>query len=259
MLTILDSHSHIHSHNTLNGNEQSFPNALRHLFQKQLVDIPKHYSGVTYKLLHTVLSSFIFFYVSTIFKALYVRKLRAGRTTGGGRTAGGDVQVSIPASIMLSSMAAMVNTCITLPLDALVTHHQMGDNNLDPSTLWSGLAPSLLLSLNPALHYTIFDAIKALLVEKGDSKLSARSAFLAGMAAKYISTIATYPLIRAKVVMMASSSSDVGRVVEEVVREEGWGGWYNGLGVQLGHTILKAGLVLSIRERVGDFASRIVQ
>mmetsp|Transcript_18465 Transcript_18465/g.25414 ORF Transcript_18465/g.25414 Transcript_18465/m.25414 type:complete len:482 (-) Transcript_18465:110-1555(-) len=82
-------------------------------------------------------------------------------------------------------------------------------------SLWSGLYPSLLLCSNPSIHHTVFDALKAYIIDNAQAKskqdssaLSMWEAFLVGLVAKFAATIATYPLIRAKVVLMVSSSTN---------------------------------------------------
>uniref|UniRef100_A0A7S2A4V5 Uncharacterized protein n=1 Tax=Ditylum brightwellii TaxID=49249 RepID=A0A7S2A4V5_9STRA len=83
-------------------------------------------------------------------------------------------------------------------------------------SLWSGLRPSLLLCSNPSIHHTVFDALKASLLlhkqspRQNNSKppaLSMWEAFVIGLISKFVATIVTYPLIRAKVVLMVSSSN----------------------------------------------------
>ena len=84
------------------------------------------------------------------------------------------------------------------------------------SSLWSGLVPSLLLCTNPSIHFTVFDTLKSSLLQrkysrskggaKGDEmRLSMAESFLIGLLAKFAATIATYPLIRAKVMLMCNS------------------------------------------------------
>lgn len=91
---------------------------------------------------------------------------------------------------------------------------------------WRGFAPSLILTCNPAINYTTFDVLKTLWLRRraaataaaGSSGASAQSAgggrggflnpleaFLVAAAAKSLATLVTYPLIRAKVILMTSS------------------------------------------------------
>ena len=86
------------------------------------------------------------------------------------------------------------------------------------ASLWSGLVPSLLLCTNPSIHFTVFDTLKSSILQrksaaasrstegaKGDEpRLSMGEAFCIGLLAKFAATIATYPLIRAKVMLMCN-------------------------------------------------------
>ncbi|CAM9853733.1 unnamed protein product [Scytosiphon promiscuus] len=97
---------------------------------------------------------------------------------------------------------------------------------------WRGFVPSLILTCNPAINYTAFDMLKALWLRRrhpdppaaaasaasGASAGAAASArgggapgflnpleaFLVAAAAKSLATLITYPMIRAKVVLMTS-------------------------------------------------------
>ena len=100
---------------------------------------------------------------------------------------------------------------------------------------WRGFAPSLILTCNPAINYTAFDVLKALWIRRRSAAAAAAAAagsglgsgataastappgsgrflnpleaFFVAAAAKSLATLITYPLIRAKVVLMTSSSS----------------------------------------------------
>lgn len=105
---------------------------------------------------------------------------------------------------------------------------------------WRGFAPSLILTCNPAINYTAFDLLKALWLRRraayamaagtgiggttssrlpvpaagagatprgAEGFLNPVEAFLVAAAAKSLATLITYPLIRAKVVLMTSSFS----------------------------------------------------
>ena len=104
-----------------------------------------------------------------------------------------------------------------------------------------GLSPALLLCLNPMTHYTIYDLLKLELLNrsrindvsshilqglKTDSspfgtsngkelltydeldshQLGMKQAFLVGIIAKAVATIFTFPLLRAKVLMMTNTN-----------------------------------------------------
>jgi hypothetical protein len=76
----------------------------------------------------------------------------------------------------------------------------------DVARLWAGLAPSLLLTTNPAIQHTVFDQLKLRRLSRNNSPggqqpqlLKTGEAFLIAAAGKILATLITYPLIRAKV------------------------------------------------------------
>jgi len=62
--------------------------------------------------------------------------------------------------------------------------------------LWTGLKPGLVLTINPAITYGVFERLKGVtLMETGKAKLSAGEAFLLGVGSKTLATVVTYPYI----------------------------------------------------------------
>lgn len=156
-------------------------------------------------------------------------------------------------------------------------------------SLWNGFLPALLLCTNPAIQYTMFENLKSALLQHRSSqqheaknRLTMAEAFVSGMISKFFATMMTYPLIRAKVLLMVSSpdvfeDDDCSRVgsygsngfanstnqkrtnkyprslpllLISIFRNDGIRGMYRGCSVQLLHTIMKSALMLMIRERI---------
>uniref|UniRef100_A0AAQ4R2F8 Solute carrier family 25 member 17 n=1 Tax=Gasterosteus aculeatus aculeatus TaxID=481459 RepID=A0AAQ4R2F8_GASAC len=61
------------------------------------------------------------------------------------------------------------------------------------ATLWNGTLPSLILVLNPAVQFMIYEAMKRK-AGRGGKKISSAEIFLIGAIAKAIATTATFPL-----------------------------------------------------------------
>ena len=211
------------------------------------------YAGVSHKACYSVVSSFTFFFLLTLLKNRY----KASRST---------TKIPPQINLALSCLAAMGNTLLTLPLDGLVVRIQTGSSPLPSFSpdLWAGLQPALLLSSNPAIHYTVYDVIKSLVLasdhmsDHADAKLGALSAFLVGLGAKSVATVVTYPLIRAKQVMITqgAEASSLLSTLSRIYDAQSVPGLFQGLGVQLSHTVLKAALLMAIREKISEFTSR---
>jgi len=155
--------------------------------------------------------------------------------------------------------------------------------------LWKGLWPSLLLCSNPSIHFTVFDVLKESvlkhkLIQLGQQHsvevinkrltLSLGEAFIIGMIAKFFATVVTYPLIRAKVMLMvsrdtptSSSASNLGedknentmmRFLHNTFASDGIGGLYKGCQLQLIHTLLKSALLMMVRERISVAIRKLI-
>lgn len=129
----------------------------------------------------------------------------------------------------------------------------------DSPNLWKGFVPSLLLCSNPSIQYTVFELIKTKILDaRSDQRLNLREAFITGLVAKLVATIATYPLIRAKVMLMVTNQKSLlGSMVREY-KSNGLPGLYKGCNLQLAHTILKSALLMMIREKIMAITSNLI-
>lgn len=136
---------------------------------------------------------------------------------------------------------------VVSPLDRMGT-----SSEFHLCSLWKGLWPSLLLCSNPSINYTVFDVLKSrTLLARGRQKLSMLEAFCLGLIAKLCATLATYPLIRAKVMLMVTSSNkSLWSCLLSEYKRDGVQGLYRGCNLQLLHTILKSALMMMVRERI---------
>jgi len=137
------------------------------------------------------------------------------------------------------------------------------------TSLWKGLHPSLLLCSNPSIHYTVFDMAKSSLLQsrslsssgssKASNNLSMMDAFLLGLFAKFCATMATYPLIRAKVMLMVTSRKSMMHTLASIYQQDGIAkGWYKGCSVQLLHTLLKSALLMMVKEGISHTTHRLL-
>ncbi|KAG5179388.1 mitochondrial carrier domain-containing protein [Tribonema minus] len=140
---------------------------------------------------------------------------------------------------------------------------------------WRGLLPSMILTCNPAINYTAFDALKAAYLARWVNRgrppghhaefLGPLAAFGLAAAAKAVATLVTYPLIRAKVIMMTRKRTaeqgpgDLMQCLADIARLEGLHGLYAGCGGQLLHTILKSALLVASREEVAKGSAALLQ
>ncbi|KAI0925620.1 hypothetical protein AcV5_008306 [Taiwanofungus camphoratus] len=85
--------------------------------------------------------------------------------------------------------------------------------------LWLGIKPGLVLTVNPAITYGVYERVKGVLLlaqerAGGGAKLNPWTAFAVGALSKTLATVVTYPYIMAKVRIQARSAD-----AEEAVAE----------------------------------------
>lgn len=157
-----------------------------------------------------------------------------------------------------------------------VVNTSRSSTNAQWRSLWKGLVPALLLCWNPAIHFSVYDICKSWYLSRrcaSRRKLGLTESFLLGMLAKFVATVATYPLIQAKVKLMTTTTTsrsniDSGRGSEARPRKTLWSclhheyetngmaGLYRGCDIQLLHTLLKSALLMMLRERIEQTTRR---
>lgn len=99
-----------------------------------------------------------------------------------------------------------------------------------PLALFAGVAPALVLVINPILQYTIFEQFKNILEKK--RRITPRTAFLLGAFGKLVATSVTYPYITVKsrmhVTGRESAKENMVQAMRRIIREEGYSGLYDG-------------------------------
>jgi hypothetical protein len=229
-------------------------------------------AGIQWKSAHTAASNFVYFYLYSSVQCI-VRKRHRQQSP------------SVLLRLLMAAVAAIGNTFVTLPLDVISTQeqqqqqiHMKHQSVIRPQTFptpslnfakiqqyaselskyWKGLLPSLLLCANPSIHYTVFDSIRHRILHRNASHQQNRplhwmEAFCLGAIAKLVATIATYPLIRAKMLIMTQSiQGGLWNTLRKEYNERGCSGLYQGCRLQLLHTLLKSALLMMIRERLTE-------
>jgi hypothetical protein len=236
--------------------------------------------GLGPKAIHTLLQTFLYFYNYSALKSAW-------------KAAG--LRVSTPANTLCGVVAGVAGLVLTLPLETLVVRMQCAGPEADMLTecsqlvadgvpqLWRGFGVSSILTLNPAITMSVFDLLKATLLQgrKGAQKqMSTAEAFVLASLSKCIATWITYPLIMTKTVMQAqhkaaapptparqaqAAAREDGRarrgfaqVLASILREEGAAGLYRGFGAQIVSAVLKSGIQLTCKEALFRYALGLV-
>lgn len=184
----------------------------------------------------------------------------------------------------LGALAGALAQIFTIPVAVIATRQQLwvappgasGKAAREPSlietasdiirdggitALWTGLKPGLVLTVNPAITYGVFERVKAWVLSgpREGGKMSVGESFLVGVLSKTLATVVTYPYIFAKVRLQAGPEdhhAELEQGVEvkkqkratgaielltQVLSEQGFKGWYQGMGAQITKAVLCQG------------------
>uniref|UniRef100_G3PCH9 Solute carrier family 25 member 17 n=1 Tax=Gasterosteus aculeatus aculeatus TaxID=481459 RepID=G3PCH9_GASAC len=128
------------------------------------------------------------------------------------------------------------------------------------ATLWNGTLPSLILVLNPAVQFMIYEAMKRK-AGRGGKKISSAEIFLIGAIAKAIATTATFPLQTIQAILRFGQYKGDGKagVIGSLTNifsmlmdriKYGVLGLYKGLEAKLLQTVLTAALMFVVYENI---------
>ncbi|XP_055619472.1 peroxisomal membrane protein PMP34 [Toxorhynchites rutilus septentrionalis] len=231
------------------------------------------YRGMVPVLESLCISNFVYFYTFHSLKAI------RGTARGANQSAAGD--------LLLGSIAGVVNVFATTPCWVVNTRlkmkglgHRVKDNtncydNLleglihigrteGAKGLWAGTMPSLLLVINPAIQFMVYEALKRRLVTNTRSA-SAVSFFAIGAIAKAIATVMTYPLQLIQTKLRHGNTdknlpvdSNIVQMLLSILKKQGASGLFRGLEAKLLQTVLTAALMFMTYEKIARFVTRIL-
>ncbi|KAJ3601223.1 hypothetical protein NHX12_032196 [Muraenolepis orangiensis] len=224
-------------------------------------------------------SNFVYFYC--------FHGLKAGWLRGRSSTPGTDLLIGIAAgvtNVLTTTPLWVVNTRLKLQganfrnedirptsysgiLDALV---QIAREE-GVGSLWNGTLPSLLLVLNPALQFMIYEGLKRQLRRGLVTELTSVEVFVIGAIAKAVATTATYPLQTVQSILrfgqqqestdksqILSSLMVIKRLLVNRVRKYGVLGLFKGLEAKLLQTVLTAALMFLLYEKIVSSTFRVM-
>lgn len=123
-----------------------------------------------------------------------------------------------------------------------------------PTALFAGVLPALVLVINPILQYTIFERLKsAVETHRRGGILLPRDAFVLGAIGKLLATGITYPYITVKSRQHVTKKQDqlsdgiIGSLAR-IIREEGPGGLYRGIGPKITQSVLTAAFLFAFKD-----------
>ncbi|KAB8212362.1 Mitochondrial carrier protein [Aspergillus parasiticus SU-1] len=219
------------------------------------------YSGMVGSLLGVASTNFAYFYWYSVVRSLYMASKSVSKPPG------------TAMELTLGAVSGAIAQIFTIPVAVITTRQQTQPksekkglietgkevvNSEDGwSGLWRGLKASLILVVNPAITYGAYQRLKDVLF-KGRNNLKPWEAFLLGALSKAMATIATQPLIVAKVGLQSRPPpgregkpfKTFGEVMRYIIQNEGALSLFKGIGPQILKGLLVQGLLMMTKERM---------
>ncbi|KAB0804938.1 hypothetical protein PPYR_01908 [Photinus pyralis] len=226
-----------------NSDDCSTYTALRRLLQTE--GLAGLYAGIKPVLISLGTSNFVYFYTFHGLKSM--------------------LNSSVKNDLVLGLLAGVTNVLLTTPL--WVVNSRLKVNKKVPYTglleglvhisrtegvqaLWSGVYPSLMLVINPALQFAVYEALKRRVSPK-----TAATVFMIGATAKAVSTVITYPLQLAQTRQRYGKEGKMNMLalLLAIAKKGGPQGLFQGLEAKLWQTVLTAALMFVAYEKVFRF------
>lgn len=121
--------------------------------------------------------------------------------------------LSTPQELLLGALAGAFAQIFTIPVSVIALRQQISDSSSSKSLLevgqeivaengwtglWTGLKPGLVLTVNPAITYGVFERVKGLVLAREGrigGRLTVGESFWIGVTSKTLATVVTYPYI----------------------------------------------------------------
>ncbi|KAJ3220106.1 ADP/ATP carrier protein [Dinochytrium kinnereticum] len=239
--------------------------------------IPGLYAGLGAGLLGTVASSFSYFYFYSSIRTRYTASIPK------------NAEISTAMELLLGAAAGAMSQLFTLPIAVVTTRQQttpLKERKSFVNTfeeilkeegipgLWKGLKASLVLCVNPAITYGMFEKLKNVWLKRKAAsgapvRLSAGEIFLIGAMSKTLATVVTYPYIMAKVRMQWRPPKDVKGlsekqrnsikykgsidVLKKVFESDGLMGWYKGMQTQITKAVLCQAILFVGKDQISFY------
>ncbi|CAK0880618.1 unnamed protein product [Prorocentrum cordatum] len=221
------------------------------------------YRGLIGRLIQTVTSNVGFFIWQTIFVQAALSRVQS--------VAGDRRQLGTGLSLLVNMFAQQFNRVLTTPVDVVANVNQADPNSRGffhtfvrlartggRATLWRGLNLALLLSLNPALMFTLVGKLSALVLRVRDEEsLAASDMFWVSGISKAVATLVTYPLISGAVAQTMGSDG-VMASLRGIVKKDGAIGLYQGVWLLSYKTILFNSMMMALKQKFGAILDRPV-
>ncbi|EXJ93988.1 hypothetical protein A1O1_02381 [Capronia coronata CBS 617.96] len=247
--------------------------AAKHIINRE--GISGLYAGLDSALFGISITNFVYYYWYEWTRAFFERAaLKAGRASKKLTTIESMIAGAIAgsATVLLTNPIWVINTRMTARKGDAKTEELSGDENKEakkpstirtllkllkeegPTSLFAGVIPALVLVINPILQYTIYEQLKNALEKR--KKVGPRDAFYLGAIGKLLATSITYPYLtvksRAHVATKDAPVEGMWKSLNKIVKEEGWGGLYKGIGPKVSQSVMTAAFLFAFKDVLYD-------
>ena len=226
--------------------------------------IPAFYAGIETSTVQSATEKALYFFAYTGLKNGY-------------KILTGNHHIDALPNLLLGCLAEWAHLPVTLPIDCLTTKIQTDTTGAGPIVLlnamlsekgmagmYKGIQAYTVLCLKPAIQYTVFEQVKAVVLagrrstgkNMRNESLSAAEAFFLGMVARTIATVLCFPYVRGKV-MLQSTYAEGGApqggipgMVLQMFADGGLGEVFRGIGPELTRGVLSAALMMMAKEKI---------
>jgi len=268
---------------------------LRRIYQEE--GIAGFYKGYAATMINTFSTQYAYFFFYSFVRGNYIKRMASKLPIGAPIPA-----ISTAMELLLGAAAGALAQIFTIPVSVIAVRQQLAhssfskprpdtgdDNKVEKevvqadntlmgvarqivaedgiSGLWRGLKPSLVLTVNPAITYGVFERVKSILHSgTSNGKMNPLTAFAVGALSKTLATVVTYPYIMAKVRIQAGRANEEDElpvtnadhrkekgaigILTDIYSERGAIGWYQGMGPQILKAVLTQAILFVSKDQI---------
>lgn len=228
------------------------------------------YRGLVPVMQSSCISNFVYFYVFHLFKSFRAKEAQSalGDLLLGALAGSVNVLSTTPFWVVNTRLKMQGITC-DLPYHDLISGLKYIAHHEGLQKLWSGTSASLMLVVNPAIQFSVYESIKRYLTKLyGNENPSVLYFFFLGALAKLVSTFLTYPLQLVQTKLRHGDSemkkdlppnAGTFEVLLYILKQKGFKGLYCGLEAKSAQTILTAALMFMTYEKIVRFVKVLLR
>lgn len=215
------------------------------------------YIGMDIALIQTFWSNLAYFYIYSWIKKMYYKYKK---------------EKGIIIELLQGALAGAISRGFTTPISVVTTRIQAGvkrSSSKPPSSsssgysqivrdiyredgisgFWRGYKASLILTINPAITYGVYEYLKKILPPS--LATTPLHSFFIGAFTKSIATLVTYPYILCKTRMQAGSRNGITASFREALARGGLVSLFEGVGEQLMKSVICQALLFALKDYLG--------